>query len=96
MPEQQNFVSYVLLQQQTPKAYYCKETKKKFWRRGGCHVCHLASARLAKKSRRKFHCFAPPPLLFLPLGDRKTKSFCTSQEKKELEFRLLLPRYITA
>ena len=29
MPEQQNFVSYVLLQLQTPKAYYCKETKKK-------------------------------------------------------------------
>ena len=53
---------------------------------------------LQQKKLRKFHCFAPPPWLFLPLGDRKTKSFfaLATKKRKELEFRLLLPRYITA
>lgn len=39
---------------------------------------------LQQKKLRKFHCFAPPPWLFLPLGDRKTKSFfCTRHQEKE-------------
>ena len=75
MPEQQYFVSQIQLNTNTPKAYYCKETKKLV-----SHVCHLASA----EKTPEVSLFCTSSLAISAIRRSKNeKFFCTRHQEKE-------------